>query len=390
MRYLKHDMTVTFFSNFLNHHQTPFCDEMYKLLTGNFNFVATERVPDERLNLGYKDYSHSFPYNINSYESKILKDKALTLANESDVIIIGSAPDVFIKERLRNNKVTFRYYERFFKKGTIRLLDPRVLINNLLTHTLFRSKNLHLLCASAFTSFDATLLHAYPNKRWKWGYFPEVHEYDIEKLMSSKPVEKLNILWVGRFLNWKHPKHAIKIARRLKDKNYLFFLNLIGTGDELEETKKKVKKYGLEEFVSFLGPMNHEEVRSYMEKANIFLFTSDKQEGWGVVLNEAMNSGCAIIASDAIGSVPFLINDQINGLVYKSGNVNELFNKVESLMINFNLRNSLGRNAYDTIVTRWSPKIAADRFIRLSKSILEGKEIQFEDGPCSIAQVIRG
>lgn len=51
--------------------------------------------------------------------------------------------------------------------------------------------------------------------------------------------------------------------------------------------------------------MKASEVRSYMEKADIYLFTSDFNEGWGAVLNESMNSGCAVVASHAIGSVPF-------------------------------------------------------------------------------------
>ena len=34
-----------------------------------------------------------------------------------------------------------------------------------------------------------------------------------------------------------------------------------------------------------------------MEKADIFLFTSDRREGWGAVANEAMNSACALVVS---------------------------------------------------------------------------------------------
>ena len=49
-----------------------------------------------------------------------------------------------------------------------------------------------------------------------------------------------------------------------------------------------------------------------MEKSEIFLFTSDKGEGWGAVLNESMNSACAVVASHAIGSVPFLLKDGEN------------------------------------------------------------------------------
>ena len=44
-----------------------------------------------------------------------------------------------------------------------------------------------------------------------------------------------------------------------------------------------------------------------MEKSHIHLFTSNHLEGWGAVVNEAMNSGCAVVANREAGAVPYLI-----------------------------------------------------------------------------------
>ena len=46
-----------------------------------------------------------------------------------------------------------------------------------------------------------------------------------------------------------------------------------------------------------------------MEQANIFIISSTHEEGWGAVVNEAMNSGCVVIGSHAAGAVPFLIEN---------------------------------------------------------------------------------
>ncbi|PWX43931.1 hypothetical protein CYK83_12200 [Clostridium perfringens] len=81
-------MKITFFSNFLNHHQIPFCNEMYNSLGEDFKFIATERVPKERLQLGYKDSSNDYKYSINIYESDEKYKIAKQLANESDVVIL--------------------------------------------------------------------------------------------------------------------------------------------------------------------------------------------------------------------------------------------------------------------------------------------------------------
>ena len=60
---------ITFFSNFINSHQIPFCDEMYEKTNGNFRFVATESMWQERLNLGFQDDSDKYPDVIKAYES---------------------------------------------------------------------------------------------------------------------------------------------------------------------------------------------------------------------------------------------------------------------------------------------------------------------------------
>ena len=90
-------MKVSFFSNFLNHHQLPFCREMFRLLGGDFLFIATEKIPQDRLELGYEDMNHKDSYVIRSYESVEQKKKALKAGINSDVVIIGSAPIFLLK-----------------------------------------------------------------------------------------------------------------------------------------------------------------------------------------------------------------------------------------------------------------------------------------------------
>ena len=69
-------LKITFYSNFLNHHQTSFCEAMVKRLGENFHYVATVPVPEERLSMGYHDYTKE-SYAINAYESEEQYNKAL-------------------------------------------------------------------------------------------------------------------------------------------------------------------------------------------------------------------------------------------------------------------------------------------------------------------------
>lgn len=256
-------------------------------------------------------------------------------------------------------------------------------------HTRYRELNLFMLCASAYTAGDFSMVGAYKEKCYKWGYFPEVNSYDIDKLMDQKKQPVTQILWCGRFLSWKHPEKAIFLAKYLKDKGYNFQVNMIGTGEMEQEVKDAVNRNGLQDCVSMLGSMSPENVRKYMEQANIFLFTSDYNEGWGAVLNESMNSGCAVVASHAIGSVPFLLRHNKNGLIYKDENIKDFYSQVERLVDDGNLRDKLGRNAYLSLNKVWNAKVAAQNFIDLCQSLLNGNERTVSDGPCSKAAPIK-
>lgn len=375
-------MKVTFYSNYINDHQIPFCEEMYKHLGNDYTFVATEQMDEERIRMGFKDLSDNFSYVIKSYKDKESYDKALKLGLNSDVVIIGSAPEVFIEERLKQNKTTFRYCERYFKEGRWRILDPRVLYARYKYDYRYRNKNLYMLCAGAYTAPDCRFIHSYPGRTFKWGYFPTVKKYDdIDKLLESK--KHASILWTGRLIEYKHPELAIEIAKMLKESSIDFILNIIGTGTLEGKIRELINKYNLNDCVRMLGSMSPNNVRKYMEESEIFLFTSDRNEGWGAVLNEAMNSGCAVIANDEIGSVPFLIKNNVNGLVYHNNSESELYDKLKTLLSNKELSNRLGKNANFTIKDMWNAKNATNRLLELLEGSLNNNIPEFKEGPCS-------
>lgn len=256
-----------------------------------------------------------------------------------------------------------------------------------------------MLCASAYTPRDFSLVGAYKGKTFKWGYFPEVKRQDTDRLMQKRTTSQLtglkyppvSILWAGRLIGWKHPEAAIYVAEQLKQNGYRFDMQIIGNGEMQEQLQRMIRDKQLDDCVHMLGAMSPEAVREHMEAADIFLFTSDFNEGWGAVLNESMNSGCAVVASHAIGSVPFLIQDGVNGLVYKNGNQHQLEERVEKLIRDSNYRKQLGMNAYESIVNVWSAEVAAKRFVELSETLLKGESANtlFAEGPCSKAKILK-
>ena len=378
-------MKITFYSNFLTHHQLPFCLEMYKKYGEDFKFVSMEKINKERISLGYKDMDNDYPFVLKAYESKEKYNEATNLAVDSDIVIAGSTPtDDYIKERLKQDKITFRYYARIFYNGVLSIFDFENSKKVYDRHLKYKkNKNLYLLCASSYGPNDFNELGMYKNKCFKWGYFPETKTYNVEDLLKQKENEKIEIIWVGRFIKEKHPEYVVKLAQKLKEKNYNFEIKMIGNGELLEKTKSQIEKYNLTNQIKLVGAVKSDKVRSYMEKANIFICTSDKNERWGVVLNEAMNSGCAVIAYKGIGGVPFLIKNNENGLAYTS--LDDFYKKTMKVMDDKALREKLSKNAYKTISEVWTAKVAVQNFEKLVKSIINGKPNPVKEGPASRA-----
>lgn len=383
-------MKITFYSNFFTHHQEPFCLEMVKKYGDDFKFVSTIKITEERLNLGYKDMDYKYDFIVRAYENEKEYDRALKLAIDSDIVIMGSTSDIYIKERLKQDKITFRYCERIFFNGIKTFLDKEKRKLIIEKHVKYKkNKNLYMLCASAYGAGDFAKLGAYKNKTFKWGYFPETRKYNIDELITNKENNKpINILWTGRFIECKHPEYMVKLAQKLVAEGYNFKIKMLGTGKLFNAISQAINAYNLNEHIELLGGVDSNKVRDYMEKANIFAFTSDKKEGWGAVLNEAMNSGCAVVANKYIGAVPFLVEDNKNGLIYTE--FNEFYDKVKLLVDNAKLRKQIYKNAYNTIINLWNSETATNNLIKIFEGVLKNDIPEIQKGPASRAIKIKG
>ena len=374
-------MRFVFVSNYYTHHQSALSERLYDKLGDNYKFIQTEHMDEERLKMGWIESIP--PFVIESYKSDESYREAVRLIQSADVVVIGSAPKYMERMRLQTGKLTIKYSERIYKPSYQRYKNfLRVFKYYFEFH---KFNNLFLLCASAYAYADYAKSGLFKNKAFKWAYFPAVKKYDdIEELIDNKTSG--SILWAARFIDWKHPEVPIRVAKRLKQSGYKFSLSLIGNGKLDNKIRDMIKAEKLEDCVQMLGSMKPEEVRRYMEQFEIFLFTSDFNEGWGAVLNESMNSACAVVASHAIGSVPFLINDGENGFIYKNGDEDDLFNKVKFLLDNAEKRKRMSLEAYKTMTEIWNSENAVKNFMELVDYIILSVATKFGSEPCEVVK----
>lgn len=385
-------MKVTVFSNYFNHHQRPFAEETIKIIgSENFTFVATEAVSQARIQMGYRNMDKDYPFVLTTYDNEENKKVAFELLDTCDAVLIGSAPEEYLIHRLKTGKIVFLTTERYFKER----LTIKRRIRNMLSAVKHikrfeKYSNLLYLCMSAYTAHDVNQYANFKNRTYKWGYFTDLKRYDINSLLRAKAEKPCtSLLWVGRFLDWKHPEAAVLLAEQLRAEGYKFELNIIGSGEMEQQLRDMVSHRQLDDNVHMLGSMAPEKVRKHMERADVFLFTSDFNEGWGAVLNEAMNSGCAVVASHAIGAAPFLVKHRENGVIYRNGDQEALFAEVKALFDNPQQRETYGINAYKTISETWNAEVAAERLVKLIEEIkAHGSCDLFRDGPCSRAEIV--
>ena len=377
-------MKITFYSNYLTHHQIPLCNVMYRRLGDDFKFISSTVMEEERKSGGWS-LKEQYPYELKSYIDDFTRNEAIKILDESDIVIWGEKYSELVKELIRKDKTVCFFSERIYIKGRWRIFSPRGIYNILSKHTKNRKKNVYMLCSSGYTAGDFSLLGAYKNKCFKWGYFPQHIVYEDEKrIISNKGREKIEILWCARFLKLKHPENAIEVTRKLIENGRNVHLTMIGNGPMKDGIVEKVKNYGISDKITFIEKLPPEKVRAQMEKSNIFLFTSDFNEGWGAVLNEAMNSYCAVVANHAIGAVPYLIKDGENGFIYKNGSIEDLYRKTEILVDNKEIRETFGRNAYKTIINEWNAEKASDKLLVLLGNMVKKEQLDiYKEGVLS-------
>ena len=377
------------YSNYLNHHQLSFCSWMDELTNHQFTFVETAIISDERLKLGYKVIADKYPFAFSTVNNPENIEKALELDYSSDVVIVGATPREYALNRAKKGLLTFTYSERLNKKGFIANFSPTTLrYRQEKLRGYYDNTPMYMLCAGTYVSDDFQRLGCFENSCFKWGYFPEFNQHTKKEILLNKHKDKINLLWVGRLIDWKHPEFCLDAATVIKRTGIPFTLNIIGEGNMREKLSKEIIKQGLEKEVFILGPKFPEEIRKYMLQSDIFLMTSDSNEGWGAVINEAMNEGCAVIASHAAGAAGVLIENGINGLLFENENREDFVKKVLKLSLSPELREALGIMAYKTIFKEWNPETAPKNFMRLSEDLLKNKKPSITDGPCSIAERI--
>lgn len=172
------------------------------------------------------------------------------------------------------------------------------------------------------------------------------------------------ILYFGRLVERKGIMILLEAFRKIQSDN--IYLLICGDGEFKEECKKYVETQKVHRVI-FAGKIQPEERISYYMRATVFVLPSYPQKGiieaWGLTVNEALEAGCPVIATDAVGSSYDLL-DGISGIQIKSDDVGELSWAIE------NIKTSKEVCEYcRNMANRYSVEKMADEFVNMIRKV---------------------
>jgi glycosyltransferase involved in cell wall biosynthesis len=178
-------------------------------------------------------------------------------------------------------------------------------------------------------------------------------EFDLRKSLNIE-ADRPIILFASKLQTRKHADHLIRayaqfIADRVEaDTPYLV---IVGDGEERVRLESLTRQLHLNN-VRFAGFQNQSELPAFFHLADVFVLPS-RHEPWGLIVNEAMASGCAVIVSDDVGSHADLVTDGVEGCVFPVGNVAALEQSLQRVFATPRTAATMGKAARQRIAT-WS------------------------------------
>ena len=162
-----------------------------------------------------------------------------------------------------------------------------------------------------------------------------------QKIKQKYPNKKI-LFSLGRLVKYKGFIYGIEAMKNVENAVYL----IGGSGPLGEEFKKYIEENNLKKKVILLGRVSDEDIESYYQACDIYLFPSVMQsEAFGIVQLEAMRYGKPVINTNLGTGVNYVSIHGETGLTVEPANSEELSKAIKTLLEDAPLREKLGQNA---------------------------------------------
>jgi glycosyltransferase involved in cell wall biosynthesis len=194
-----------------------------------------------------------------------------------------------------------------------------------------------------------------------------INREHCERTLGTPRKDNL-IVSVCRLHPTKGLEFAIDAFKHIAEKRHDLEMVIIGDGDLKEALQKRVNGHALDGKVRFLGSMGNEAALDYIATATLFVLPSviapnGDRDGIPTALIEAMYMGTPVV-STRVSGIPELIDDGVNGYLAEPGDVTGLADKMERLLNDAALRQTIGQQARRKVVDNFYEEESADVMIK--------------------------
>jgi glycosyltransferase involved in cell wall biosynthesis len=144
---------------------------------------------------------------------------------------------------------------------------------------------------------------------------------------------------------------AYEILMKSETGGALPYLVIVGDGQERTALENRARAKGLTD-VRFCGFRNQSELPRFFDLSSVFVLPA-RHEPWGLIVNEVMNAGRAMIVSNEVGCQPDLVKDGVEGYVFPVGDVDALAEALQRVLSSPEAAEQMGQRAFERIKT-WS------------------------------------
>lgn len=228
--------------------------------------------------------------------------------------------------------------------------------------------NSHILVNSQATNLDSQKVYSIPKE--KITVLPNsIKQSGINT--EKKSTAKKYIAYAGRLHHTKGVDTLIEAFSLCNHHHFNIFLDIIGDGPERENLEKLTKQLNLENKVAFHSVQPKQKVMAFFNNAYMVVVPS-VYEAFGFVTIEGMSVKTPVIGSNTSG-ISEIIRHDIDGLLFKPQDEQDLFEKMNLLLTNKEYAKKLGENGYLRFINTYEHNTCIERDAEVLTNWIENK-----------------
>lgn len=339
---LKNNMRVVFIHNSIPEYRTEFM----RLLSSrcNVKFLITEnKLVSSIYGLKNKIPASLDVISVNGIKDFFFLSKKI-LSFKADIVVLPPidnfyqyACGIIALYFIDRTKTKVVYWSEGWQKDCLPFFKScKKYIHRLMKQSIFKYCDFFIASGSKANEYFLHL--GIPESKISIAYdsstSPKSQIIDLRKLYGI-PKDSTLILFLGRLVARKGCDLLIDAFNSIANNDKNAYLLICGDGDEKLKCEQFANSLECKNRIKFTGKISPADRSSYFKEADVFVLPSYSLggtiEAWGLTVNESLEQGTPVVATDVVGAAYDLLDGEC-GIMVKERNVEELASAISHFL----------------------------------------------------------